>query len=126
MGGVTKNISRHELACSCGCDFDSMDVETVNVVQDAADHFAEVLGVDRVVVVITSAARCFEYNRSPGVGSNDRSQHPKARAVDFRIVGVTPLKIYSYLSRKYRGKYGLGRYPTFVHVDTRSNGPTRW
>lgn len=128
MGDRTKNISRHELACSCGCGFDSMDGETLDVWQDACDHFAKALGLDRVVFIPHSGARCFRYNRTPEVGSNDNSQHPLARALDGHIVGVTPLKLYTYLTGKYKGRYGFGLYTTFVHVDTRttgSNGPKR-
>lgn len=124
MGDLTRNISRHELACNCGCGFSSMDWETIEVVQDVCDHFANILGVDKVVLNITSAARCYAYNRLPssegGPGSNDKSQHPKACALDFQIVGVSPKAIYEYLNHKYPNKYGIGEYTTFIHFDSRS------
>lgn len=132
MGDLTKNISRHELACNCGCGSDSMDWETVEIVQDAADHFAGILGVEKVTVRITSAHRCFEYNRKPviggGPGSNDQSQHPQARAIDFSIDGVLMADLYAYLVTKYPDKYGFGIYKIhgFVHADSRTNGPARW
>jgi uncharacterized protein YcbK (DUF882 family) len=130
MGDLTKNISRHELACRCGCGLDSMDVKTIEIVQECCDHFAEKLSVDRVVLNINSAARCFEYNRKPislgGVGSTDGSQHPRSRAMDFTISNVSPIDIYSYLITKYPDRYGFGKYSSFTHVDTRSNGPARW
>ncbi len=130
MGNLTKNISRHELACNCGCGFDSMDVETIEVWQECCDHFAEELGVDKVTFNINSSARCLEYNRKPvsegGPGSTDGSFHPKARAIDGKIVGVSPIKVYSYLDTKYPDKYGMGLYPSFVHLDTRTDGPARW
>ncbi len=130
MGNLTKNISRHELACSCGCGLDSMDWETINVVQECCDYAASVLHVDKVVLYITSASRCYKYNRVPvedgGPGSSDASQHPKCRAIDFEIAGVGPAHIYTYLDQKYPGKYGIGRYKTFTHLDTRTNGPARW
>ncbi|CAM0047366.1 hypothetical protein VPHK406_0067 [Vibrio phage K406] len=45
MGDLTKNISRHEVACRCGnkfgtCNAEAMDFETIAIVQDACDHFA--------------------------------------------------------------------------------------
>ena len=129
MGDLTKNISRRELACHCGCGFDSMDFETINVVQDCCDHFSAIIG-RRVVLHITSAARCCKYNRKPvsegGPGSNDRSQHPLARPIDFWISGVWPSEIYEYLDKKYPDRYGIGKYKSFTHLDTRSNGPARW
>ena len=122
---ITKNISRHELACKCGtCGFDSMDVLTIRVVQDCCDHFAEKLGLSRVVLRINSAARCLEYNRK--IGSTDASQHPKARAMDFTIDGVLPADVYAYLTVKYPDRYGFGSYKTFTHADTRSGSPARW
>lgn len=129
MGDLTKNISRHELACHCGCGLDSMDCETVCVVQDLCDFFTIMKG-KKVTLIITSAARCFEYNRKPvsegGPGSNDNSQHPRCRAMDIKIVDVSPDEVYDYLIAKYPNKYGFGKYATFIHVDTRTNGPARW
>ena len=125
MGDLTKNISRrHELACSCGCGFNSMDWETIEVVQGCCDYFADKLGLAKVILTINSAARCFEYNRS--IGSNDNSQHPLARAIDFTIKHVSPADIYDYLNAKYPDKYGLGKYPTFTHFDARSGPKARW
>jgi len=125
MGDLTANISRSELKCKCGkCGFDTVDWETLEVVQDCADHFAEQLGVERVVVNVNSAARCLEYNRS--IGSTDGSQHTKARAIDFTINDVKPADVYAYLCRKYPDRYGLGSYATFTHADSRSGPPARW
>lgn len=129
MGDLTKNISRHELACKCGCGFDTMDFVTINVVQECADHFAKKLGVEKSVLIITSAARCLEWNRTPvsegGPGSKDTSQHPKGKAIDFRIKGVDPSEVYDYLDQKYPNQYGIGKYNSFTHFDPRSY-KARW
>lgn len=129
MGDLTKNISRSELACRCGCGFDSMDVETVEAAQGACEYFAARLHADRVTLHINSAARCLAYNRRPvadgGPGSTDDSQHPKARAMDIRISGVSPAELYHYFDTKYPGKYGVGLYASFVHIDTRGDR-ARW
>ena len=130
MGDLTKNISRSELACNCGCGSDSMDYLTVQVVQHCCDHFAHQLKIDKVVLRITSAHRCFEYNRLPevdgGPGSNDNSQHPQARAVDFAIDGVLPEDVYAFLVSRYPDRYGFGLYGSFVHADTKSGRARRW
>ena len=129
MTQLTKNIWRHELACHCECGFDSMDFETINVVQETCDHFALVQGKDKVILNINSAARCLEYNRKPisegGPGSNDQSQHPKARAIDFTISGIGSNDVYTYLDERYPDLYGIGRYNSFTHLDTRT-GRARW
>jgi uncharacterized protein YcbK (DUF882 family) len=123
MGDLTKNISRHEVSCRCGCGSDSIDAETIEVVQECCDHFSDITG-SRVVAAINSGNRCLGHNRS--IGSRDSSQHPKGRAIDFRIVNVDPADVYKYLDERYSGKYGVGNYPTFTHLDTRTNGGSRW
>lgn len=130
MGDLTKNISRHEVACHCNCGVDTIDVETADVVQTLCNDIAKEFGVDKVIVTILSGHRCFKYNRKPasegGPGSNDESQHPQGRALDFRIEGIPPYIVSSHLHDKYPNKYGIGTYSTFTHLDTRSNGPARW
>lgn len=124
MGDLTKNISRHELKCKCGkCDCQSMDFETINVVQDCCDYFSEVLGVDKVSVSINSAHRCEDHNRA--VGGAKKSKHLQACAIDFKIKGVSPKRQYLYLCSKYHDKFGIGMYSSFTHIDTRSD-KARW
>jgi len=101
-----------------------MDHETLQVAQTACDHFARQLGVPRVICHVTSAARCPAHNKN--VGSTPQSQHILGRAMDIRIVGVSPQELYDYLFKTYPVKYGIGLYPTFVHIDTRSTGAARW
>ena len=124
MGDVSKNINRHEVACRCGCGFDTLDANTTEVVQAACDHFAEMLGVDKVVLDISSGARCEKHNRAEGGGH--RSQHLRGRALDINIRGVSPIEIHAYLLTKYPDQYGIGRYPNFIHIDTRSGAAARW
>ena len=123
MGDVTKNISRYEVGCKCGCGFDTLDYETLQVVQECCDHFAEEL-MSTVYCIINSGCRCEAHNMA--VGGSANSKHVEARAIDFKIVGVLPLAVYSYLNTKYPGKYGIGSYDTFTHLDTRTDGPARW
>lgn len=130
MGDLTKNISRHELACKCGnkfgpCHAQTMDFETINVVQEACDHFAKKLGVKKVVLRINSAHRCYKYNTTPkkdgGVGSTPGSFHILANAIDHSIDGVSDKELFDYYDEKYPNKYGLSLYVSdgFVHLDTR-------
>lgn len=125
MGDLTKNISRHEVACRCGnCSCDTLDYETANVVQECCDFFATALGVPKVVLNVHSGHRCVAYNKR--VGGAIGSQHVKGRALDISIAGVSPEMIANYLDTKYPQKYGIGTYHGFVHVDTRSGPPARW
>lgn len=113
---LSENFYRHEFACNCGCGFDTIDTETLVVIQNLRDHFG-------VVVIVTSASRCVKYNKR--IGGAKHSQHLVSRAVDFRIPGVSPKHAADYLEEKYKGKYGIGRYLNFTHIDTRKV-PARW
>ncbi len=135
MGDLTLNISKHELQCQCGkCNVRIQDHEPViNIVQNCCDHFAELYDVEKVRLDITSAARCYEYNRIPdddgGPGSNDDSQHPRCNAMDIKIFvkekQVPPSQVYMYFIGKFKDKYGIGKYNTFTHIDTRAK-KSRW
>ena len=124
MGDLSKNISRHEVACKCHCGFDTLDIDTAMIVQGACDYFAMKLDIPRVALIITSGCRCLGYNRT--VGSTDGSQHPKGRALDIKILEVSPEDVYAYFTTTYPDRFGFGKYDTFTHVDTRTNGPARW
>jgi uncharacterized protein YcbK (DUF882 family) len=119
MGDLSTNLSRHEFACKCknDCGFDTVDKETVKVIQHVCDHFG-------VKVTISSGCRCAAHNKA--VGGSKNSQHVKARAADCMFNGLRPFDVHTFLCEKYPGKYGFGVYNTFNHIDTRSNGPARW
>jgi uncharacterized protein YcbK (DUF882 family) len=115
MDKISKYFNRHEVACKCGCGFDSMDAETLKL----ADEVREFEGRP---ITPRSGARCKEHNTK--VGGGKRSQHLYARAMDLPV--TSPDEVYAYLCAKYPGMYGFGVYDTFVHIDTRTNGPARW
>lgn len=113
---LSENFYRREFACKCGCGLDSIEMETVEVLQAVRDHFG-------VPVSITSGLRCKAHNAR--VGGAPRSQHLTGRAADIKVHGVMPRAVYEWLVSEYPGRYGVGLYSTFVHVDTRP-GAARW
>lgn len=117
MGDLTKNFSRHEFACKCGCGFDTVDFELLTILQELRDHFG-------APVIINSANRCKEDNLR--VGGADNSQHLRGRAVDFVVEDVEPHRVQDYLIRQHSGRFGVGYGVTFTHFDTRTVGPARW
>ena len=127
MGDLSPNLSRHEMACRCGCGFNTVDTELVEVLQALCDHVWDTEGY-KPILIITGPNRCFTHNIREG-GEQD-SQHPKARAADFQIKMngeyLEPKKIYDHLNEKYPKKFGIGLYHNRIHLDTRSNGPARW
>lgn len=129
MGDLTRNLSRHEFACNCGCGFDTVDAELVIIIQDSADYFSAKDGIN-IRIDITGPNRCKQHNINEGGASN--SQHVYARAADYKLFNrytgeqIHPDRVADYLEQKYIGKYGIGRYKNRTHVDTRTNGPARW
>lgn len=78
MGNLSKNFSRKEFTCQCGCGFDNVDlrlVKTLQVIRDAAQH----------PIVIMSGCRCSSHNKAVGGVAN--SSHLKGLAADFYISG---------------------------------------
>lgn len=119
MGDLKPNISRSECACKCGCGFQTCDIETANVIQDACDHFALELKVPRVTAVFNSWCRCVKHNKR--VGGVNNSKHLEGIATDWFIKEVSVQDLYNYLDKKYPKKYCLGLYPGRIHFDTQPN-----
>lgn len=116
---LSPHFDRSELACPCGCGFDTVDAELLKVLELVRSHFQR-------PVIITSGCRCKAHNDSPAVGGGKKSQHLYGRAADIQVVGTLPSKVYQWLDETFPRQYGLGKYTTFTHIDTRTNGPARW
>lgn len=119
MGNLTKNFSRWEFACKCGCGFDTVDVHLVKMLQHLRDHFD-------ASVTINSGCRCAPYNMK--IKGSKKSQHKRGRAADFTIKGIKPSEVQRYLEHMLTpvAGGGLGKYDTFTHADSRTYGPVIW
>lgn len=114
---ISRSFRRSEFKCKCGhCNYDTVDTELVDVLQDIRDHFNE-------PVNINSGNRCPAYNSE--VGGSPKSQHVLGRAADISINNVSHDDVQKYLLDKYPSKYGIGCYSNFTHIDTRT-GKGRW
>lgn len=74
-------------------------------------------------VVVNSGYRCPTHNAN--VGGAKGSYHLKGQAVDFSIPGVAVASIYHFADQLVGNDGGVGRYPTFVHIDNRGY-KARW
>jgi uncharacterized protein YcbK (DUF882 family) len=93
-------------------------IPTLRVLDHVREHF-------NAPVTINSTYRALPYNRA--IGSPDGSMHVQFKAADFTVKGVSPSKVFQYIdslrkSNKVVG--GLGKYPTFVHLDCRKSNAT--
>ena len=118
MGDISPNFNRSEFACKCGqCGFDTVDAELLEVLEHLREAFD-------APVTISSGCRCATHNKNEG--GSDKSQHLYGRAADIKVQGATAELVYNYLDLKYPLKYGMGEYSSWVHIDTRTDGPARW
>jgi uncharacterized protein YcbK (DUF882 family) len=117
MAQLTKHFKSEEFACKCGCGFDNISLELVAVLENIRDTYM-------YPVKINSGCRCCDHNKA--VGGEEKSKHMQGIAADIVVEGYSPAKIYQYLDQKYKGKYGIGEYPGWVHIDVRRGSAARW
>ena len=117
MGNLSKNFSRYEFECRDKCGFSTVDTELLDVLQALRTHF-------KVGVFISSGCRCLKYNTR--IKGAEHSKHMWGQAADIQVTNVKPKKVADYLEKTYPGKYGVGRYKNFTHVDVRPIRMARW
>lgn len=118
MGDLSKNFSRHEFACRCGCGQDTVDHELIERAQDLCDESLKMYPPGSYLVAhVTSGNRCETHNKDEG-GADD-SQHRYSKALDavFEIVKpdghrviVPPDPIKSIVDKNWPAKYGFAMY----------------
>ena len=113
---LSPHFKRKEFACKCGCGFSLPDAELLSVLEDVREHFGK-------PVNINSACRCPAHNKA--VGGAPNSAHVQGIAADIDVSGVTPYEVQQYVLGYYNGKYGIGCYNTFTHIDVRAK-KARW
>jgi len=107
--------------------------ERLKLLCEALEVLREELG-GRAVHIL-SGFRPENYNRA--IGGARKSQHIEGRAADLVVDGVDPGVVHDTALRLAKAGHmrigGLGRYPTFTHVDVRNaklSGPNprlvRW
>ena len=79
MGDLSRNFSRSEFACRCGCGEDRIHPELVNKLQRARDAHGASMSIN-------SGVRCPDHNAAEG-GSPTSSHLAKARGGDPRTFG---------------------------------------
>ncbi len=111
------HFKREEFACRCGCGFDTVDYELVDILDDVREFFNSPL-------IINSGNRCHSHNHS--IGGSEHSQHLVGKAADIVVSGFNENDVYQYLNETYNNKYGIGLYNGRVHIDVRSGNRARW
>lgn len=107
---LSSNFKAKEFDCKGGeCKETLIDTFLIEYLQKIRDHFNKPIN-------ITSGYRCDTHNNRVNGAKN--SYHKKGMAADIYINGVEPLEIAKYAESI--GVLGIGQYPNFVHIDTRT------
>lgn len=111
---LTKNFSRYEFDCPCGCGTQMVDPELAEKLQ----RIREVTGKK---IKITSGYRCLKHNQEAGGGTNSR--HRYGMAADWRLNdrSLTPVALGIIAQAVGFGGVGIYWYAgnAFCHADTR-------
>ena len=111
---ISKYFTKKEIACKCGCGFDTIDPEVLAIADDVREFEGH-------PITPNCGCRCPKHNKE--VGGAPKSYHVRGMAMDMPT--SNPERLYNYLNEKYKGRYGFGLYNTFVHIDCRHGIPWR-
>lgn len=111
---LTKNFSRYEFDCPCGCGTQMIDPELAEKLQRIRDALSK-------PIKITSGYRCLKHNRNVKGGTNSR--HRYGMAADWRLKdrSVNPVALGIIAQAVGFGGVGIYWYAgnAFCHADTR-------
>ena len=111
MGDLTKNFSRWEFACKCGCGFDDINEGLVHRLQVIRD-------ITQVYMMINSGCRCPEHNKKKGGASV--SYHLVGYAADWRFSEHCSSNLYfqtAVLLKDWSGGLHYYKDRSFFHAD---------
>ena len=118
---LTKNFSRSEFQCPCGCGQQFVDPELAGKLQLIRDKLGK-------KIKITSGYRCITHNASKAVGGSPNSKHRYGMAADWRTENRSINPVALGILAQAVGFGGIGIYwhsrGAFVHADTRGTKAT--
>lgn len=119
---LTRNFTRMEFQCPCGCGQQSVDTELAEKLQTIRDQVGRGLK-------ITSGYRCIAHNASKAVGGSQNSKHRYGIAADWRTMNRSINPVALGILAQAAGFGGIGIYwydgNAFCHADTR-NAKATW
>jgi len=127
-GYLSPHFRESEFDCNhCGKYGAKVSLDVVDVLEKLRAHFGG------RPVTLNSGVRCPFHNSHidpPGAPNSlhlsDGSKAGYPCAADVVVSGIAAANVYSYFVEQYPDKYGIGRYNSFTHIDTRPGGPSRW
>jgi uncharacterized protein YcbK (DUF882 family) len=117
--GKSLHITWKDLACKDGSPYPIQFILD-GTMTELVVMFEKIRAIWGLPIIINSAYRTVTYNKTVGGAKN--SQHLLGRALDLQPPkGVSVESFHSHIRVRAieLGVWGLGKYPTFVHVDIR-------
>ena len=118
---LSKNFTRKDFKCPCGCTRQMVDSELVEKLQAIRDKLGK-------AIKVTSGYRCITHNASKTVGGSPNSKHRYGMAADWRMVNRSINPVALGILAQAVGFGGIGIYwhsrGAFVHADTRGTKAT--
>ena len=120
MGDLSKNFSKLEIMCPCGCGTDKISPVLIEKLQKVRNIIGRAL-------IITSGVRCEFYNASIKASMNSShipDDSGTGNAVDIACTNSTERYELVEVAQKFFQRIGIsgGSYGGFVHLDVdRSN-----
>ena len=121
---MTKNFSKKEFECKCGCE---MPDEVLHNVVKLATQLQRLRDHVNKPIKINSSFRCEAHNRK--VGGSLNSQHKLGKAADIVIKDMKPYEVFILIEDLIDAgellQGGVGNYSSFTHYDIRKH-KARW
>lgn len=118
---LSKNFTRKDFKCPCGCTRQMVDSELVEKLQAIRDKLGK-------AIKVTSGYRCIKHNASKAVGGSPNSKHRYGMAADWRTENRSINPVALGILAQAVGFGGIGIYwhsrGAFVHADTRGTKAT--
>lgn len=119
--GPSLHISWEELRCKDGTPYPAIFVADGRIIELVV-VFERIRALAGGPLIINSAYRTIKYNKK--VGGSPNSQHLLGKALDIQPPKNMSVSLFhAILRQRYKelGIRGLGKYPTFVHIDIRDS-----
>lgn len=102
-------LTKADFKCKCGCNTNLIKQDLIDLCNTIAEK------VD-LTLTVNSGYRCATHNTSVGGATN--SQHKQGKAADLSCSNLSKLKEECKKLWDDSTIGGMGKYNTFVHVDT--------
>ena len=113
MGDLSKDFSRDEMVCKCGCDRFELNKDLVRGLQRMRDGYGR-------RVKINSGFRCEAWNKHEG--GKDTSSHLTGDAADIHVYNSK--QSFRLIKEALNAAFTrLGDVSTFIHVDVDTKKP---